>query len=150
MRILLVEDEARAAQALSKGLREQAYAVDIAADGENALYQAAITDYDAILLDVALPHQDGLAVCRRLRERGSLVPVLMLTARDAVEARIAGLDGGADDYVTKPYDFGELLPEPAARRRAYFSSARLKTKVVGFCAAVPLITASIAPSGRFA
>jgi DNA-binding response OmpR family regulator len=114
MRILLVEDETRAAQALAKGLREQAYAVDIAADGQGALYQTAISDYDAILLDIALPLRDGLSVCRELRERGSLVPVLMLTARDAVDARIAGLDSGADDYLTKPYDFGELL----ARLRA--------------------------------
>lgn len=86
----------------------------MARDGESALYQTAITDYDAVVLDLALPLQDGLTVCRRLRERGSRVPVLMLTARDAVEARIAGLDSGADDYLTKPYDFGELL----ARLRA--------------------------------
>jgi len=109
MRILLVEDEPRAAQAVSKGLREHAYAVDIARDGEDALYQTAITDYDAIVLDVALPGVDGLTVCRRLRQQGSAVPVLMLTARDAVEARIAGLDSGADDYLNKPFDFGELL-----------------------------------------
>ncbi|HEY7475678.1 MAG TPA: response regulator transcription factor [Vicinamibacterales bacterium] len=109
MRILLVEDEPRAAQAVSKGLREQAYAVDVARDGDDALYQAAITDYDAIVLDVVLPGTDGLTVCRRLRQQGSAVPVLMLTARDAVEARIAGLDSGADDYLTKPFDFGELL-----------------------------------------
>ncbi len=109
MRILLVEDEPRAAEAVSKGLREQAYAVDVARDGDDALFQAAITDYDAILLDVVLPGADGLTVCRRLRQQGLAVPVLMLTARDAVEARIAGLDSGADDYLTKPFDFGELL-----------------------------------------
>jgi DNA-binding response OmpR family regulator len=109
MRILLVEDEPRAAQAVSKGLREQAYAVDVARDGDDALYQAAITDYDAIVLDVVLPGPDGLTVCRRLRQQGSAVPVLMVTARDAIEARIAGLDSGADDYLTKPFDFGELL-----------------------------------------
>ena len=114
MRILLVEDQPRAAQMLAKGLREQGYAVDVVGDGESALYQAAITEYDAIVLDVMLPLQDGLAVCRALREEGSAVPVLMLTARDAVEARIAGLDSGADDYLTKPFDFGELL----ARLRA--------------------------------
>jgi DNA-binding response OmpR family regulator len=114
MRVLLVEDEARAAQALAKGLREHAYAVDVARDGEAALYQAAITEFDAIVLDIALPLVDGVAVCRELRARGSLVPVLMLTARDAIEARIAGLDSGADDYLTKPYDFNELL----ARLRA--------------------------------
>ncbi len=114
MRILLVEDEARAAQVLAKGLREQAYAVDIAVNGRDALHDSSTTHYDAIILDVSLPLQNGLVVCRRLREQGSLVPVLMLTARDAIEARIAGLDSGADDYLTKPYDFRELL----ARLRA--------------------------------
>ena len=114
MRILLVEDEPRAAQMLAKGLREEAYAVDVVRDGERAVYQAAITDYDAIILDVLLPLRDGLAVCREIRSVGSVVPVLMLTARDEVGARIAGLDSGADDYLTKPFDFGELL----ARLRA--------------------------------
>lgn len=114
MRILLVEDEPRAAQLLAKGLREQAYAVDVVGDGGEALYQSSITDYDAIILDVMLPGRDGLTVCRQLRREGSTTPVLMLTARDAVDARIEGLDSGADDYLTKPYDFGELL----ARLRA--------------------------------
>ena len=120
MRILLVEDEPRAAQMLAKGLREEAYAVDVVDDGGRAVYQAAITDYDAIILDVVLPLQDGLAVCREIRHEGSAVPVLMLTARDAVEARIAGLDSGADDYLTKPFDFGELL----ARLRAIIRRGR--------------------------
>jgi DNA-binding response OmpR family regulator len=114
VRILLVEDEPRAAQMLAKGLREEAYAVDVVGDGDRAVYQAAITEYDAIILDVMVPLQDGLAVCRAIRREGSTVPVVMLTARDAVEARIAGLDSGADDYLTKPFDFGELL----ARLRA--------------------------------
>lgn len=114
MRILLVEDEPDAARMVAKGLREQAYAVDIAADGEAACYQASIADYDAIVLDVLLPLKDGLEVCRELRREGTSVPILMLTARDAVEARIAGLDSGADDYLTKPFEFGELL----ARLRA--------------------------------
>ena len=114
MRILLVEDEPDAARMLAKGLREQAYAVDLAADGDAAIYQSSITDYDAVVLDVMLPGADGLHVCRELRKRGSPVPVLMLTARDAVEDRIAGLDCGADDYLAKPFAFGELL----ARLRA--------------------------------
>jgi two-component system, OmpR family, copper resistance phosphate regulon response regulator CusR len=109
VRILLVEDEPAAAQMLAKGLREQTYAVDLAADGEAALYQASINDYDLILLDVNLPGKDGLEVCRELRANGLTVPVLMLTARDAVEDRVAGLDTGADDYLTKPYAFHELL-----------------------------------------
>ena len=114
MRILLVEDQPDAARMLAKGLREHAYAFDIAADSDAAVYQSSITDYDAVVLDVMLPGASGLHVCRELRRRGSPVPVLMLTARDAVEDRIAGLDSGADDYLAKPYDFGELL----ARLRA--------------------------------
>jgi len=114
MRILLVEDEPQAAQMVAKGLREEAYAVDVVGDGERAVYQAAITEYDAIILDVMLPLRDGLSVCREIRQAGSMVPLLMLTARDAVDARIEGLDSGADDYLTKPFDFGELL----ARLRA--------------------------------
>lgn len=120
MRILLVEDEPRAAQMLAKGLREEAYAVDVVSDGESAVYQTSITDYDAVILDIVLPLQDGLAVCREIRREGSTVPVLMLTARDAVDARIAGLDSGADDYLTKPFDFGELL----ARLRAVIRRGR--------------------------
>jgi len=114
VRILLVEDEPQAAVVLAKGLREQSYAVDVAADGETALFQVGTTDYDALILDVMLPRVDGLAVCRSIREAGNAVPILMVTARDAVESRILGLDGGADDYLVKPYDFGELL----ARLRA--------------------------------
>ena len=121
MRVLLVEDEPRAAQMLSKGLREQGYAVDTATDGESALYQSAITDYDAVVLDVMLPGMDGFEVCRELRRSASNVPVLMLTARDAVESRISGLDSGADDYLIKPFDFGELL----ARLRALIRRGRL-------------------------
>ena len=120
MRVLLVEDEPRAADILARGLREHAYAVDVAGDGTAALEQAAATDYDAVILDVMLPRQNGLAVCRAIRESGSSVPILMVTARDAVEARIAGLDCGADDYLVKPFDFGELL----ARLRAIVRRGR--------------------------
>jgi DNA-binding response OmpR family regulator len=114
MRVLLVEDEPHAANVLAKGLREQAYAVDLAADGDTAIFQAGTTDYDAVILDVMIPVKDGFAVCRAIRATGSAVPILMLTARDAVEARIQGLDSGADDYLVKPFDFRELL----ARLRA--------------------------------
>jgi len=120
MRVLLVEDEPHAAQVLAKGLREQAYAVDVAADGETALFQVGTTDYDALILDLMLPRVNGLAVCRSIREGGNAVPILMLTARDAVESRIEGLDCGADDYLVKPYDFGELL----ARLRAVIRRGR--------------------------
>ena len=114
MRILLAEDDQRIANFVIKGLRENAYAVDAAADGEDALYQAAINAYDLIILDVMMPLKNGFEVCRELRKEGVKTPVLMLTARDAVEDRIFGLDYGADDYLTKPFEFGELL----ARLRA--------------------------------
>ena len=109
LRILLVEDEASAAKMLAKGLREQAYAVDVVADGESAMYQSKVNDYDVIILDVMLPRRDGLEVCRELREAGLSTPVLMLTARDGFPDRVRGLDAGADDYLTKPFDFLELL-----------------------------------------
>jgi DNA-binding response OmpR family regulator len=114
MRLLLVEDDARIASFLAKGLREQAYAVDVAASGEAALYQAAINTYDIVILDVMIPEPNGFAVCKQLRDGGQRMPILMLTARDALEDRIEGLDRGADDYLTKPFEFRELL----ARLRA--------------------------------
>jgi len=109
MRILLVEDEPRMANVIAKGLREQTYAVDVAQDGVAGLYQASINDYDLIILDVLLPQRDGYEVCRELRARGDSTPVLMLTARAAVDDRLAGFDAGADDYLTKPFSFRELL-----------------------------------------
>ena len=117
MRILLVEDEPSAARFIAKGLREAKHAVDIATDGIAASRQCQENDYDAVILDVMLPGKDGLAVCRDLRAAGSDVPVLMLTARDAVEARVQGLDAGADDYLTKPFDFRELLARVRALTR---------------------------------
>jgi two-component system, OmpR family, copper resistance phosphate regulon response regulator CusR len=114
VRILLVEDELDAARMLAKGLREQTYAVDVAADGDAGAYQASVNDYDLIILDCMLPRKSGYAVCREIRAAGSSVPILMLTARDAVQDRIAGLDAGADDYLIKPFAFRELL----ARMRA--------------------------------
>ncbi|HVJ27957.1 MAG TPA: response regulator transcription factor [Vicinamibacterales bacterium] len=109
MRILVVEDEPAAASVLAKGLREHAYAVDVAADGAAALEQISINDYDLILLDLMLPRVNGLDVCRRLRAEGAAVPILMLTARGGLEERVQGLDAGADDYLPKPYHFPELL-----------------------------------------
>ena len=114
MRLLLVEDEPVAARLLAKGLRERAYAVDVAANGAAATASVGANDYDAIVLDLGLPDVDGLDLCRALRAGGVTVPILMLTARDAMPTRIAGLDNGADDYMTKPFDFDELL----ARLRA--------------------------------
>ena len=119
MRLLLVEDEPDAARILARGLREQAYAVDVAADGPSACDQATLVDYDVIILDVMLPRKDGFEVCRELRQGGLAVPILMLTARDGVDDRVAGLDSGADDYLEKPFDFRELLARIRAllRRR---------------------------------
>jgi two-component system copper resistance phosphate regulon response regulator CusR len=117
MRILLVEDEPDAARMLAKGLREQTFAVDIAADGESALEQAELNDYDLVILDVLLPGKDGFEVCREMRAAGSATPILMLTARDAVEDRIEGLDTGADDYLTKPFNFHEMLARVRALLR---------------------------------
>lgn len=114
MRVLLAEDDRRIANFVSKGLRENSYAVDVVNNGEDALYQISISDYDLIVLDVMMPLKDGFEVCRELRNDGNKTPILMLTARDAVEDRIFGLDFGADDYLIKPFEFGELL----ARLRA--------------------------------
>lgn len=119
MRILVVEDDTGMAGFIVRGLREQSYAVDLAENSRAALYQAFVNPYDAIVLDVMIPGEDGYAVCRRIRERGLRIPVLMLTARDAVEDRIQGLDCGADDYLVKPFAFGELL----ARLRALLRRA---------------------------
>jgi two-component system copper resistance phosphate regulon response regulator CusR len=108
MRLLIVEDDHQLRQSLARGLREAAYLVDQAEDGEQALALATAHEYDGVVLDILLPGMDGVAACRALRERGVNAPILMLTALDAVEHRIAGLDAGADDYLTKPFDFGEL------------------------------------------
>jgi two-component system copper resistance phosphate regulon response regulator CusR len=117
MRILLVEDERAAARMTAQGLREHGHAVDIVGDGAAALRHAAATVYDLVILDVLLPVKNGVAVCRELRNNGNAVPVLMLTARDGVDDRIAGLDAGADDYLTKPFHFGELLARVRAMTR---------------------------------
>ena len=114
MRLLLVEDDPSAARFIAKGLREASYAVDVAPDGEMAAQSCAENDYDAIVLDLMIPKKDGLTLCRELRASGADVPILMLTARDAIESRVEGLDAGADGYLTKPFDFRELL----ARLRA--------------------------------
>jgi two-component system, OmpR family, response regulator len=114
VRLLVVEDDAKLARALGRGLRHEGYAVDVVGDGDAAVMQAAVWEYDAIVLDVMLPVRDGLEVCRALRASDCWAPVLMLTARGQVSDRIRGLDVGADDYLVKPFDFGELL----ARLRA--------------------------------
>ncbi|MEV0408284.1 response regulator transcription factor [Actinoallomurus sp. NPDC050550] len=114
MRVLVVEDEPKMRMLLRRALTEEGYAVDVAADGPQALALADAATFDAVVLDVMLPGLDGFDVCTRLRRRGKRVPVLMLTARDAIADRVRGLDGGADDYLTKPFSLEELL----ARLRA--------------------------------
>jgi two-component system OmpR family response regulator len=114
MRILVVEDEARMASLVKRGLEEEGYAVDIAGNGEDGVWLGTENPYDAVVLDVLLPDIDGFEVCRRLRAAGRWAPILMLTARDAVPDRVRGLDAGADDYLTKPFSYSELL----ARLRA--------------------------------
>jgi two-component system, OmpR family, response regulator len=109
MRLLIAEDDPKLSSALARGLRAEGYAVDTAATGDEALLQARVYDYDAVILDVMLPGPDGFVVCRTLRDEGRWSPVLMLTARDGVKDRIGGLDAGADDYLVKPFDFGELV-----------------------------------------
>jgi two-component system, OmpR family, response regulator len=114
VRILIVEDEVKLAALLRRGLTEEAHAADVAGSGEDALWMARSTEYDAIVLDLMLPGVNGIELCRRLRSDGVWSPILMLTARDGLEDRIGGLDAGADDYLTKPFAFAELL----ARLRA--------------------------------
>jgi len=121
MRILLVEDEPKMAAAIVRGLRHEGYAVDTAGTGDEALFHARVYDYDAIVLDLMIPGKDGFEVCDTLRREKRWVPVLMLTARDQVEDRIRGLDVGADDYLVKPFSFGELVARLRAlmRRRPH-------------------------------
>jgi two-component system OmpR family response regulator len=126
MRVLVVEDEVRLALLLKRGLEEEGYAVDTSGDGADALWRATETDYDAIVLDVMLPGIDGLEVTRRLRGERRWTPVLLLTARDAVDDRVVGLDAVADDYLVKPFSFAEL----AARVRALVRRGRVERPTV--------------------
>ena len=124
MRILIIEDEKKIVNFIRRGLKEQKYAVDVSYDGEEGLYMASENTYDLILLDLMLPKKDGIEVCRGLREANIATPILILTARDAVKDRIRGLDAGADDYLSKPFVFGELL----ARIRALLRRERKEKK----------------------
>jgi two-component system OmpR family response regulator len=126
VRVLVAEDEDRLANLLARGLREEGYAADVAPDGDEALWMARAGSYAAIVLDVMLPKVDGFEVCRRLRGDGVWAPILMLTARDAVDDRIQGLDAGADDYLAKPFSFDELL----ARLRALTRRAPVERPTV--------------------
>jgi len=126
MRVLVVEDEPKIAGFLNQGLSEAGYAVDVAQDGEDGLAYASVAEYDAIILDIMLPKLDGVALLRKLRSKGIKTPVLLLTARDALEDRIRGLDTGADDYLVKPFAFPELL----ARIRALLRRPPMQASAV--------------------
>ena len=146
MKVLVIEDSPRMAQTLQKGLAEECYAVDVAADGPAGLRMACGGDYDLVLLDVNLPGADGFSVVRDLRKVRSDVPVVMVTARDSVDDRVRGLDGGADDYVTKPFSFQELL----ARIRAVTRRPGARAQPVLACGDVELdpATGRAARGGR--
>ena len=129
MRILVVEDEKKMAAFIKRGLEEEGTVVDIAADGEDGLFRASHGNYDLIILDITLPRLDGLEVCRRLREARLSAPILLLTARDSVEMKVKGLDSGADDYLTKPFAFAELLARIRALRRRDRAEVNMKLQV---------------------
>jgi DNA-binding response OmpR family regulator len=149
VRLLLIEDEPLTVRMLAKGLREQAYAVDVAQSAQGASAFLVEHDYDLIVLDLGLPDADGLTLCRRIRGAGTTTPILILTARDAVDSRIAGLDSGADDYLVKPFDFGELLARlralirrgahPPQNERLHVGELVLDTRAqTAFCRDMPL------------
>jgi len=141
MRILVIEDEKKIADFIKRGLKEEGYAVDVAHDGENGAFLARTSTYDIILLDLMLPKKDGMTLCRELRAGKMAVPIIMLTAKDAVKDKVTGLDAGADDYLTKPFAFEELLarirallrkksPEQASKLRVGDLSLDLHTHKV--------------------
>lgn len=128
MRILVVEDEKKLTSFIQRGLKEQGYAVDVAYDGDEGLYLAEANPYDLIVLDIMLPGKNGILICRELRKKNINVPILLLTARDEVKDKVTGLDAGADDYLTKPFAFGEFLARVRAliRRKARIKTTKLK------------------------
>ena len=128
MRILVVEDEKKLASFIKRGLKEKGYAVDVADNGNDGLFQAKEVPYDLVILDIMLPGKDGLFICRQLRKNNIETPILMLTARDDVEDKVSGLDAGADDYLTKPFEFAEFLARVRAliRRKSKATSNKIK------------------------
>ena len=129
MRILLVEDDSGVASFIIKGLTEERYAVDLSAEGEEGYVMANAIPYDLIILDVMLPKLDGMSICRRLRSQGNSVPIILLTAKDTIEDRVTGLDMGADDYLTKPFAFPELLARMRSLLRRGSGQSALRLKV---------------------
>ena len=128
MRLLIVEDDKKVGRFLQKGLEEEQYAVDVCRNGNDALYYASVNEYDVIILDIMLPGKDGVTVCRELRGKSVLTPIIMLTALDSIEDKISGLSEGADDYLTKPFSFDELLARIRAlmRRSQEYKTGVLK------------------------
>ena len=124
MRVLIIEDEKKVADFISNGLAEEGYAVDVAHDGDQGYFLATTNEYDAILLDIMLPKMDGFTLCTKLRAEENHTPILMLTAKDAIKDKVRGLDAGADDYLTKPFAFEELL----ARIRSLLRKKSLQQK----------------------
>ena len=129
MRILVIEDESKIAAFIKRGLKEEGYAVDVAGDGEEGHYLATTMTYDLIILDLMIPKIDGISLCRKLREENNETPILILTAKDAVKDKVLGLDSGADDYLTKPFAFEELLARSRAILRKRKGQASNKLKV---------------------
>ncbi len=129
MRILVIEDERKVAEFIRNGLMEEGYAVDTAHDGEQGYFMASTTEYDGILLDILLPKLDGITLCSKLRAENNLTPILMLTAKDAVKDKVRGLDAGADDYLTKPFAFEELLARIRALLRKKYLHQETKMQV---------------------
>jgi heavy metal response regulator len=146
MRILIVEDEKKIADFIKRGLKEEGYAADVAYDGEKGLFLAKANEYDIILLDLLLPKMDGLALCRHLKEEDIRTPIIMITAKDAVRDKVTGLDAGADDYITKPFAFEELL----ARMRAILRNreARFADKLEAADLVLNLVTHKVTRAGR--
>lgn len=129
MKILLIEDERKIASFIERGLKEEHFIVDVTYDGENGSYMAQVNDYDLVILDIMLPGKDGVRVCTELRKKKIDTPILMLTARDSIQDKIFGLDAGADDYVTKPFAFEELLARVRALLRRKSSKNTMNLKV---------------------
>ena len=146
MRILVIEDEKKIADFIRRGLKEEGYATDVAYDGENGYFLAKTNDYDLILLDLMLPKIDGVTVCKRLKEERVASPIIMLTAKDTTREKVAGLDSGADDYLTKPFAFEELLARIRAVLRKRESKELTKLKVDDL--ELDLITHRVARAGK--
>lgn len=147
MRILIIEDEKKIADFIKRGLKEEGYAVDIAADGEEGHFLATTNEYDAIILDLMLPKLDGISVCKKLRQEDKVVtPLLMLTAKDRIQDKVSGLDCGADDYLTKPFAFEELLARIRALLRKSSSAATTKLQVADL--ALDLLTHKVTRAGE--